>query len=125
MPPLTSGRSTSEATVSRRLTSVRTRIREQLFQVFSKYSFTEEEWEELERNGLDLNPTKKDEATFDEAVAEVYHRYSRSGAASEARKANGALAIRDRGSSTSPSTICSTQRLAPEKSADVRLNPAL
>ena len=73
---------TSEATISRRLTSVRGRIRDRLFEVFSKYSFTEEEWEELARNGLDLNPTKRDEASFDEAVAEIYHRYSRSGAAS-------------------------------------------
>jgi RNA polymerase sigma factor (sigma-70 family) len=71
---------TSEATVSRRLTAVRGRIRERLYEVFSKYSFTDEEWAELSRNGLDLNPTKKDEASFDEAVAESYHRFSRSGA---------------------------------------------
>ncbi len=71
---------TSEATVSRRLTAVRTRIRDHLFTVFSKYSFTDEEWQELTRNGLDLNPSKKDEASFDEAVGEIYHRFSRSGA---------------------------------------------
>ena len=71
---------TSEATVSRRLTAVRGRIRDRLFEFFSKYSFTEDEWEELTRNGLDLNPTKKDEASFDEAVGEIYHRFSRSGA---------------------------------------------
>jgi len=71
---------TSEATVSRRLTAVRGKIRGRLFEIFSKYSFTEEEWEELSRNGIDLNPTKRDEASFDEAVAEIYHRYSRTGA---------------------------------------------
>ena len=75
---------TSEATVSRRLASVRGRIKERLYEVFSKYSFTDEEWEELSRNGLELNPNKRDEASFDEAVAEIYHRYSRSGAASGA-----------------------------------------
>jgi len=73
---------TSEATVSRRLTAVRGRIRERLFEIFSKYSFTQEEWDELPRNGLELNPTKKDEVSFDEAVAEIYHRFSRSGASS-------------------------------------------
>lgn len=74
---------TSEATISRRLSSVRARIRERLFEIFSKYSFTEEEWEELSRNGLDLNPSKKDEASFDEAVAEIYHRYAKSLCASD------------------------------------------
>lgn len=66
----------SEATVSRRLTAVRQRLREHLFEVFSKYSFTEAEWAELSRNGLDLHPNKADEASFDEAVAEIYHRFA-------------------------------------------------
>ena len=35
-----------------------------------------EEMDELERNGLVLNPTKEDETRFDEAVAEIYHRLS-------------------------------------------------
>ena len=66
----------SPPTVSRRLATVRKRLREQLFEVFSKYSFTAEEMGELERNGLELNPTKEDETRFDEAVAEIYHRLS-------------------------------------------------
>jgi len=64
----------SPPTVSRRLASVRKKLRAHLFTIFSKYSFTEEEMAELERNGLELNPTKEDEARFDEAVAEIYHR---------------------------------------------------
>jgi RNA polymerase sigma factor (sigma-70 family) len=72
---------TSEATISRRLASARGRIRTQLYEVFSKYSFTDEEWQELSRNGLELSPTKKGEASFDDAVADVYHRFARSGAA--------------------------------------------
>ncbi|MFT7486876.1 MAG: RNA polymerase sigma factor (sigma-70 family) [Candidatus Paceibacteria bacterium] len=64
----------SPPTVSRRLASVRKLFRERLFDVFSKYSFTDDEMSELERNGLLLNPTKEDETRFDEAVAEIYHR---------------------------------------------------
>lgn len=64
----------SPPTVSRRLASVRQKLRAQLHEVFSKYSFTDEEMEELARNGLGSNPTKEDEASFDEAVAEIYHR---------------------------------------------------
>ena len=70
---------TSEATISRRLASVRQRVRDRLHEVFSKYSFTDEEWAELSRNGLELIPNKKDEACFDEAVAEIYHRFTQSG----------------------------------------------
>jgi RNA polymerase sigma factor (sigma-70 family) len=65
---------TSEPTVSRRLSHVRQLLQQHMFEVFSKYSFTEEEMDELERNGLELNPTKKDDARFDDAVADVYHR---------------------------------------------------
>ncbi len=68
----------SPPTVSRRLTATRKLLRERLFEVFSKYSFTEEEMGELERNGLVLNPSKEDETRFDEAVAEIYHRLSQS-----------------------------------------------
>jgi hypothetical protein len=64
----------SEATVSRRLAEVRRRLRTKLFEVFSRYSFTPEEINELGRNGLDPNPNKVGEAGFDEAVAEIYHR---------------------------------------------------
>jgi RNA polymerase sigma factor (sigma-70 family) len=64
----------SPATVSRRLAQVRRKLRAQLLEVISMYSFTEEEMDEARRNGLDLNPTKEDEASFDEVVAEIYHR---------------------------------------------------
>lgn len=64
----------SEATVSRRLTAIRTLMRRRLTEIFSKYSFTQEEIEELERNGLILNPKKEDDVRFDEAIAEIYHR---------------------------------------------------
>jgi len=64
----------SEPTVSRRLTSVRTRLREHLGETFARYSFTEEEIFELGRNGLELNPTKTTDGTFDEALAEIVHR---------------------------------------------------
>ena len=74
----------SEATVSRRLAAVRARIRSRLTETFSKYSFTPEEWEELSRNGLDPNPTKREEAVFDEALADVYHRFVLAGEGSDA-----------------------------------------
>jgi len=67
----------SPPTVSRRLTAVRKLLRERMFEVFSRYSFTDEEMTELERNGLDLNPTKEEDSRFDEAVAEIYHRLCR------------------------------------------------
>jgi hypothetical protein len=49
-------------------------IRERLGEVITTYSFTAEELEEATRNGLELNPSKTDDALFDEAVAEIYHR---------------------------------------------------
>jgi RNA polymerase sigma factor (sigma-70 family) len=64
----------SEPTVSRRLAKVRDLLRVKLQQVIATYSFTAEEMEEPERNGLALNPTKADDALFDECVAEIYHR---------------------------------------------------
>ena len=64
----------SEPTVSRRLTQVRERLRSKLGEVFSRFSFTEDEIEELERNGLGLAPNKKADAAFDEALGEIYHR---------------------------------------------------
>ena len=73
----------SEATVSRRLATVRGKVRERLAEVFTKYSFSSEEWAELGRNGLDPNPTKGEEATFDAAMAEVYHRFAERGASPE------------------------------------------
>jgi RNA polymerase sigma factor (sigma-70 family) len=64
----------SEPTVSRRLAAVRQRLRARLTEVMTRYSFTEEEAREAERNGLQTNPKKVDDALFDEAVAEIYHR---------------------------------------------------
>jgi RNA polymerase sigma factor (sigma-70 family) len=68
---------TSEATISRRAGRVRDALRGALSDVFSKYSFTEEDWDELPRNGLELNPKKGQDASFDEALAEVWLRASR------------------------------------------------
>ena len=65
---------TSEPTVSRRLAKVRTLLRARLHESIRTYSFTDDELAEAERNGLDLNPTKADDAAFDEAIAEIYHR---------------------------------------------------
>jgi len=67
----------SEPTVSRRLGQMRDRLRRRLGEVVAKYSFTQEEVDELARNGLELNPTKASEALFDEALAETYHRIVR------------------------------------------------
>lgn len=64
----------SEPTVSRRLSSVREELRSRLGEVFSRFSFTEEEIAELERNGLGLAPNKRADAAFDEALGEIYHR---------------------------------------------------
>jgi predicted transcriptional regulator len=64
----------SEPTVSRRLASVRARLRERLAEVIARYSFTEDEAAEATRNGLELNPNKATDALFDEAVCEIYHR---------------------------------------------------
>lgn len=65
---------TSEPTVSRRMAKVRSALRARLEEVISTYSFTQEELDEAERNGLTLNPTKADDTLFDEAVAEIYHQ---------------------------------------------------
>ncbi len=65
---------TSEPTVSRRMTKIRVTLRSRLSEVISTYSFTQDELEEAERNGLTLNPTKADDALFDEAIAEIYHQ---------------------------------------------------
>jgi len=75
---------TSEPTVSRKLAKVRSNLREKLREVISTYSFTPEELAEPERNGLVLAPNGSggdgarapatDDALFDEAVCEIYHR---------------------------------------------------
>lgn len=67
----------SEPTVSRRLKAVRERVRASLAATVGKYSFTEEEWQELPRNGLAANPNKDSEA-FDRALFEIYSRVAES-----------------------------------------------
>ncbi len=64
----------SEPTVSRRLSKVRESLRQALGEVMARYSFTDEEYDEAERNGLDPNPTKAEDQLFDEAIGEIYHR---------------------------------------------------
>lgn len=74
---------TSEPTVSRRLARARTLLRGLVFETFAKYSFTDEEWKEMERNGLGRLPNNSsDDAAFDEAVAEIYARITARRAAS-------------------------------------------
>lgn len=70
----------SEPTISRHLDGVRQSLREHLREVFGRFSFTEEEWAELERNGLGTNPKKQGDAAFDEAVADVFHRVNQASA---------------------------------------------
>jgi RNA polymerase sigma factor (sigma-70 family) len=67
----------SEPTISRRLAKVRELLRSRLQEVISIYSFTTDELCEAERNGLALAPNKADDAMFDEAVAEIFHRHVR------------------------------------------------
>jgi RNA polymerase sigma factor (sigma-70 family) len=73
---------TSEPTVSRRLAKVRDLLRSRLSEVISTYSFTEDELNEAERNGIVLDPKqattsgtdKSADQAFDEAIAEIYHQ---------------------------------------------------
>ncbi len=62
----------SEPTVSRRLAKVRTALRQRIQEVVATYSFTKEELEEAERNGIELSPNKADDAAFDDAVGEIF-----------------------------------------------------
>lgn len=68
----------SEPTVSRRLAKVRDVLRERLVDVIRIYSFTEDEKDEAARNGLLATPKQErsaaDDALFDEAICEIYHR---------------------------------------------------
>lgn len=63
----------SEPTVSRRLAKVREVLRARLREIVQTYSFTQDEIDEPSRNGLDLNPSKEDDAAFDQCVHEIYH----------------------------------------------------
>lgn len=86
----------SEPTISRRLAKVRALLRDKLRAVIHKFSFTHDELAEAERNGLALNPNtqaeheraaqpdKQDDAMFDEAIAEIYHRQMKLRAADRA-----------------------------------------
>lgn len=66
----------SEPTVSRRLGGVRSLVRDRIREIVTRYSFSDLEIAEMERNGLDPLPNKRDEAAFDEALADIYHRIS-------------------------------------------------
>lgn len=59
----------SEPTVSRYMSKVRQSLRRCLAEVVTKFSFTEEEQNEADEAGL-----YGDDAMFDEALAEIYHR---------------------------------------------------
>lgn len=78
----------SEPTVSRRLARVRQLLREKLHETVIMYSFTEDERLEAERNGVLVDPNqapeKADDALFDEAIGEIYHRQMELRAAEEA-----------------------------------------
>jgi len=69
---------TSEPTVSRRLSKVRDTLRSRLSEVIATYSFTTEEMAEAERNGLSTNPSKADDAMFDDAISEIHRRETES-----------------------------------------------
>lgn len=65
----------SEPTVSRRLAKVRQTLRIRLHEVMMTYSFTEDEIQEAERNGLRLDPNNTasgDDALFDDAIGEIH-----------------------------------------------------
>lgn len=64
----------SEPTVSRRLAKVREMLRVRVSETVATFSFTPEELAEGERNGLVQSPNKADDALFDEAVGEIFHR---------------------------------------------------
>ena len=64
----------SQPTVSRRLANVREILKEHLRQTVARFSFTEEEIEELERNGLGDNPNQREDRSFEDSLAEIYHR---------------------------------------------------
>lgn len=64
----------SEPTVSRRLAKVRDLLRRSLEDVIRLYSFTDDEIEEAERNGISLTPNNSDDSLFDEAIGEIFRR---------------------------------------------------
>jgi RNA polymerase sigma factor (sigma-70 family) len=62
----------SEPTVTRHMQRVRGQLRRRIAQVIATYSFTPEEQAEADQAGLG-----GDDAMFDEALAEIYHRQAR------------------------------------------------
>ncbi len=69
----------SEPTVSRRLAKVRTCLRRRIQEVVGTYSFTDDEMHEADRNGLKLSGetlefSAAEDANFDEAIGEIYHK---------------------------------------------------
>jgi hypothetical protein len=69
----------SEPTVSRRLAKVRSALRKRIVEVVGTYSFTEDEITEADRNGLktkgeETDFSAADDAMFDEAIGEIYHK---------------------------------------------------
>ncbi len=67
---------TSEPTVSRKLAKVRDIVRTRLHEVVQTYSFTHDEHDEPQRNGLRLDPKDQDESLFDEAIGDIWRRGS-------------------------------------------------
>jgi RNA polymerase sigma factor (sigma-70 family) len=61
----------SEPTVSRHVQRVREELRNRVAEVVTTYSFTPDEEQEAEKAGL-----RGEDAMFDDAVAEIYHRQS-------------------------------------------------
>lgn len=65
---------TSQPTVSRRLAKARDVLRTLVYEVCARFSFTDDEWAELDRNGLGQTPNKTSDAAFDDAIAEIFAR---------------------------------------------------
>lgn len=64
----------SEPTVSRYLAKVRDALALRLQEIVTTYSFTDEELTEAERQGLTLERSRQNDVTFDEIIAEIYHK---------------------------------------------------
>ena len=61
----------SASTVTRRLQRVRDVIQARLVETVARFSFTEDEEFETARNGLEINPKKRDDQLFDETLGEI------------------------------------------------------
>lgn len=76
----------SEPTVSRRLAKVRELLREKVREVIMTYSFSEEEIDEAERNGIAWDPNKASDALFDEAVGDIHRAETAASTTPHARR---------------------------------------